>query len=44
MSRNARSPGGLALRLARVDDKTVAEADTIDAVPPSPSATGVVPE
>jgi ATP-dependent DNA ligase I len=47
VQRSPRYPGGLALRLARVvryrDDKTAAEADTIDAVRAIAIAAGVLP-
>jgi len=47
VQRSARYPGGLALRLARVvtyrDDKTAAQADTIDAVRAIAIADGVLP-
>ncbi|HEX3480807.1 MAG TPA: ATP-dependent DNA ligase [Kofleriaceae bacterium] len=48
VQRSSRYPGGFALRLARVvryrDDKTAAEADTIDAVRAIAVRDGVVPE
>jgi DNA ligase-1 len=48
VQRSSRYPGGLALRLARVvryrDDKTAAEADTIDAVRAIAVRDGVIPE
>ena len=48
VQRSSRYPGGLALRLARVvryrDDKTAAEADSIDAVRAIAIRDGVVPE
>jgi DNA ligase 1 len=48
VQRSSRYPGGLALRLARVvryrDDKTAAEADTIDVVRAIAIHDGVVPE
>ncbi|TMQ04020.1 MAG: ATP-dependent DNA ligase [Deltaproteobacteria bacterium] len=48
VQRSTRYPGGFALRLARViryrDDKTAAEADTIDAVRAIAVRDGVVPE
>jgi DNA ligase-1 len=47
VQRSARYPGGLALRLARVvqyrDDKTAAQADTLDAVRAIAIADGVLP-
>jgi len=47
VQRSSRYPGGLALRLARViryrDDKTAAQADTIDAVRALAIADGVLP-
>ncbi|MGZ3474724.1 MAG: ATP-dependent DNA ligase [Polyangiales bacterium] len=47
VQRSTRYPGGLALRLARVvryrDDKTAAQADTIDAVRAIAIASGVIP-
>jgi DNA ligase-1 len=47
VQRSSRYPGGLALRLARVvryrDDKTAAEADTIDAVRAIAIRDGVLP-
>jgi DNA ligase-1 len=47
VQRSSRYPGGLALRLARVityrDDKTAAQADTIDAVRAIAIADGVLP-
>ena len=47
VQRSSRYPGGLALRLARViryrDDKTAAQADTIDAVRAIAITDGVLP-
>jgi DNA ligase-1 len=47
VQRSSRYPGGLALRLARVvryrDDKTAAQADTIDTVRAIAIADGVLP-